>query len=84
MLKPNNLKPNTKALDDIASLAGGAVNVLSSVRAQIKNEIKARVDDTIDRLDLVPREDFDRLQARVDALSAQLEELQPKKKTKKS
>lgn len=83
MIKPGNFKPNVRALDDIASLAGGAVNILASLRHQMRNEIKSRIDETIDRLDLVPREDYDSLQARVNELSERLQKLEEKQKTKK-
>lgn len=81
MIKPGNFRPDPKAFDDIASLAGGAVNILASLRQQLRNEIKSRIDETIDRLDLVPREDYDALQARVDALSARLDNMENKTKT---
>ncbi len=84
MIKPGNLKPNVRALDDIASLAGGAVNILASLRHQMRNEIKSRIDETIDRLDLVSREDYDALQARVNELSERLQKLEQKPKAKKS
>lgn len=79
MIKPGNFKPNTRALDDIASLAGGAVNILASMRHQIRNEIKSRIDETIDRMDLVPREDYEALQAQVKDLNERLEKLETKK-----
>ncbi len=77
-------KPDPKFLDDMAKMAGGAVSVLSSVRAQIKEDIKARVDDVADRLDLVPREDFDRLQSMVEALVRRVDQLEGHKKSSSS
>ncbi len=77
-------KPDPKFLDDMAKMAGGAVSVLSSVRAQIKEDIKARVDDVADRLDLVPREDFERLQSMVNALVRRVDHLEGAKKTSSS
>ncbi|MBN8521173.1 MAG: accessory factor UbiK family protein [Alphaproteobacteria bacterium] len=77
-------KPDPKFLDDVAKMAGGAVSVLSSVRAQIKEDIKARVDDVADRLDLVPREDFERLQSMVTALVRRVDQLEGAKKTSSS
>jgi len=44
-----------KILDDMARVAGGAVNILSGVQQQIRDDVKARVDDMADRLDLVRR-----------------------------
>lgn len=75
-----SFRPDAKIFDDIAKMAGGAVNVFSGLRQQIENEIKARMDDMADRLDLVPREDFDRLSALVDKLSARVAALEGKAK----
>lgn len=55
-------------MDDIAQLAGGAAGLLSGVQQQIHEDIKTRVDEMATRLDLVPREDFERLEAMVDKL----------------
>ena len=51
-----------KVLDDIARLAGGTVSALSGLRSQLKGDLRARIDDVAQRLDLVPREDFERLE----------------------
>ena len=73
------MRPDPKFLDDMAKMAGGAVNVLSGVRQQIQDEIKARIDDMAARMDLVPREDMDRLEAMVKKLSARIDALEGKK-----
>lgn len=52
-----------KILDDAAMLAGGAMNLLSAGRAQVKREARDRVAAMAERLDLVPREDFERMEA---------------------
>ena len=57
------MKPKEKVLDDIARMAGGAVTIMSGLTRQAGDEIRARVDELATRLDLVPREDFDRLEA---------------------
>ncbi|MBX2834623.1 MAG: accessory factor UbiK family protein [Micavibrio sp.] len=49
-----------KIFDDMARVAGGAAGVFSGLSSNIRKEIKSCVDDVITRLDLVPREDFDR------------------------
>ncbi|MGB0720233.1 MAG: accessory factor UbiK family protein [Bdellovibrionales bacterium] len=83
-----------KILDDIAQLAGGTASVVSGLGQSIKSDVKSRVEEIVDRLDLVPREDFDRLEAvlietraRCDALEkrvATLEGAKPKTKKAKS
>lgn len=68
-----------KILDDIARVAGGTVNVVSGLTGQIKDEIKSRIDDTIHRMDLVPREDFERLEMTLQAAIKRIDALEGKK-----
>src|SRR5688572_18918923 len=74
------MRPDPRFLDDIAKVAGGAVNVFSGLRQQIESEIKTRVEELASRMDLVPREDVDRLEALVRKLSARVDALEGKKK----
>lgn len=62
------MRPDPHFLDDIAKVAGGAVNVLSGLRQQIESEIKTRVDEMAARMDLVPREDLDHALAQISRL----------------
>lgn len=62
-------------MDDIAQLAGGAAGLLSGVQQQIRDDIKARVEDMATRLDLVPREDFERVEALLEKALADQKEL---------
>ena len=57
------MQAREKILDDVARFAGGAVNALSGLSRQVKSEIRTRVDELATKLDLVPREDFERLEA---------------------
>lgn len=73
------MKPKEKVFDDIARMAGGAVSIFSGLTRQIKDEIRARVDEMAARMDLVPREDLDSVEAvlaetrkRVDALEKKI------------
>ncbi|MCE7887938.1 MAG: pyrroline-5-carboxylate reductase [Alphaproteobacteria bacterium PRO2] len=80
------MQAREKILDDVARVAGGAVSAFSSLRRQVKDEVRARIDELAQRLDLVPREDFDRVELmafkareeqanlikRIEALEAQL------------
>lgn len=52
-----------KILDDIARVAGGTVSVFSGMTRNLREEIRSRIDEAATRLDLVPREDFERLEA---------------------
>jgi len=56
------MKNRDKVLDDIARVAGGTVSVFSGITQSIREEIKTRVDEMSTRLDLVPREDFEKLE----------------------
>ncbi|MSO91579.1 MAG: accessory factor UbiK family protein [Acetobacteraceae bacterium] len=48
-----------RILDDIAGVAGGALSALVGIREEIEAVIRARLDETIRRLDLVKREEVD-------------------------
>lgn len=74
------LKPDSHLIDDLAKMAGGVVNIMSGLQQQIHDDIKARVDEMAARLDLVPREDLERLEARIAALEDQLADKKPTKK----
>jgi len=57
-----------KILDDAARIAGGAVGVASDLGKQASEALKTKVDQVAHEMDLVPREDFERLEAVVEAL----------------
>lgn len=80
------MKPDPRFLDDLARVAGGAVNVFSGLQQQIRDEMRSRFEDMASHMDLVPREDFDQLAAmtgklrqKIDALEKRLEKLEDKK-----
>jgi BMFP domain-containing protein YqiC len=45
--------------DDLAGVAGGAISALAGLREEAEAVIRARIDDTIRRLDLVRREELE-------------------------
>ena len=53
----------TELLQDMAQLAGGAAGLLGGASQQVRDDLKARIEDIADRMDLVPREDLDRVEA---------------------
>ena len=67
-----------RILDDVARVAGGTVSVLSGLQKQRKEEIRTHIEDAAAKLDLVPREDFERLEAMI----GQAREEQEKQKKK--
>ncbi len=62
-----------KILDDLARVAGGAVNILSGLQQQVREEMRSRVDDIAARVDLVPRADFEQARDTIKALTRQVE-----------
>jgi BMFP domain-containing protein YqiC len=48
-----------KFFDDIAGMAGGALSALNGLREELAALVKARVEETLTRLDLVRREEFE-------------------------
>ena len=79
------MKPDPKILDDIAKVAGGAVNVISGMQQQIQEEIQSRVEHMASRMDLVPRDELDdalamiaKLQSRITEIEERLEGLESK------
>lgn len=69
------MNPDSKILDDIARVAGGAVNVVSGLRQQIRDEVRTRFEELAARMDLVPREDFEQVEDMVKKLRLEQEEL---------
>ena len=70
-----NFSPDPRIIDDLARVAGGAVNILSGLQQQIRDDAKARIEDMATRLDLVPREDHDAALAQIDQLRSQVRTL---------
>jgi len=67
----------------MARMAGGAIGTIGNLRGQMKEEVRLRIDEMAMRMDLVPREDFERVedmlkQARIEQeeLRARIEKLE--------
>ena len=60
-----------RMFDDLAGLAGGAFSALVGLREEIESVLRARLDEAIQALDLVRREEFEAV-ARIEALEARL------------
>lgn len=69
------MRTKEKVLDDLAHIAGGAINIVNSINQNIREEAKTHADNVAQRLDLIAREDFDRLEAKVEALEKRLKEI---------
>jgi BMFP domain-containing protein YqiC len=48
-----------KFFDDLAGVAGGAISALAGLREEAEAMVKARMDEVLQRLDLVRREEFE-------------------------
>jgi BMFP domain-containing protein YqiC len=48
--------------DDIAGVAGGAISALAGLREEAESVLRARMDDMIQRMDLVRREELEAVQ----------------------
>lgn len=56
------MQSKDKILDDVARVAGGAISAFSGLSRQVKDEIRVRIDELAQRLDLVPRDEFERVE----------------------
>jgi hypothetical protein len=79
-----------KFFEDLAGVAGGAISALAGLREELEAGVKARVDETIRRLELVRREELEAVtelaanaragqeaaEARIAALEARLAKLE--------
>jgi hypothetical protein len=52
----------SKMFDDFAGIAGGAFSALAGLRDEAEAMVRARVDETLRKLDLVRREELDAVQ----------------------
>jgi hypothetical protein len=57
------MQTSNRLFDDIARIAGGAMQTISGVREEIELRVKERVERMLADLDLVNREDFDAVKA---------------------
>lgn len=76
--------------DGITGVAGGAISVFAGLKDEMAALVKARVEEVVRRLDLVPREEFDamaelarRARAQADDLEQRVAALESKAASKK-
>ncbi len=73
------MSKSNKIFEDITQLASSAAGLMNDVKTQIHDDVKIRVEEMATKLDLVPREDFEKLEAQVADLTARLKKLEDKK-----
>lgn len=71
---------NNPLLEDAMHMFNAGVGFMADLKDQIMHDMKERMDEKIDKLDLAKREDLDRLERQVQALQAELDTLKSKKK----
>jgi BMFP domain-containing protein YqiC len=57
-----DMSDRPRFFDDLAGVAGGAFSALAGLREEAEAMIRARIDETIRRLELVRREEFEAVQ----------------------
>ena len=69
-------RDNLKLFDDLARMATGALGSLGQVRQQVKALVKERVEQAMEEMDVVPRREFDRVEALAQRARMRQEELE--------
>lgn len=65
-----------KIFSDLADLAGGAASMFSAFRDQMRNDVKDRMDEIAERLDLVTRADIARLEGMIEKLRVRIDAME--------
>lgn len=58
-----NARDNLKFFDDMVKMATGAFGSFSEIRSQVRKQVQERVDYVLDKMDLVTRDEFERVEA---------------------
>ncbi len=64
-----------KIFDDITQFAGGAAGLLNGVGQQFRDYVKTRIEDMATDMDLIPRDEFERVEALLQKALADNEEI---------
>ena len=64
-----------KIIDDVARAAGGAIGLITDVGREAKSVVRSKIDTIAQDIDLVPRDEFERLEALVFSLIEEQEKL---------
>jgi BMFP domain-containing protein YqiC len=71
-----------KIIDDLAGMMGGAAGLLADIREQVRGDMRDRMKNVADRIDLASREELQALEARIAALEAALKPKKPAARVK--
>jgi BMFP domain-containing protein YqiC len=69
------MQTDNRLLDDLARMANGALNTLSSVREEIESRVRERVERMLADMDMVPREEFEAVRAMAQTARSEQEDL---------
>lgn len=70
------MQTSNRVLDDLAKVANGAVSTLAGIKAELDALVRQQLERLVDRLDLVPREEFDAVKAMAAKARAEQEKLE--------
>lgn len=73
-------RDNLKLFDDLAKMATGALGSFGDVREQVRKLVKERVDQALSKMDLVTREEFERVEALAERARERQEDLEDRLK----
>jgi BMFP domain-containing protein YqiC len=69
-------RDNLRFLDDLAKVATGAIGSLGEIRHQVRSLVKERVDQLMTQMDVVSRDEFERVEAVAEKARARQEALE--------
>ena len=69
------MQTRNRLLDDLAKAAGGALSVITGVKSEAEAVLRQQFEKVLDKMDLVPREDFEAVRTMVAKARDQQEEL---------
>jgi BMFP domain-containing protein YqiC len=69
------MQTQNRLLDDLARVAGGALDVAAGMRAEVETRLREQFEAMLARMDLVAREEFDAVQAMAAKAREQQEQL---------
>ncbi len=70
------MQTDNRLLDDLARVAGGAMGALSGVRTEVEEMVRQRLERLLSDMDLVPRDEFEAVQAMAEKARLEQEKLE--------
>jgi BMFP domain-containing protein YqiC len=70
------MQTDNRLFDDLARVANGALHTMTSVRDEVENRVRERVERWLNDMDMVPREEFDAIKAVAQAARSEQEKLE--------